>query len=781
MASYVLLAEFHIMRAEYQKALQHIEYVRRWAQLTDNPKLEIIASRRLGDIYCQLGERLMAKRIFEGVISGFTRLGSFSSDKYEYMIKLGGLNAQDQNPDLAFSLFEEANLQIAGKSIEPDILLASDIEMAEAALISQRQDIAEGIINRIQTRDPMHLDLYKPQKVRWLIIKGILARQKGDYQDAVTNLEGSIALSSQMGIPLHLAKGLYELGKVYQLMQRLPEAQDAFHKGLKILVDILGNVPPDLRQTFRASSLFTQTQQSLLELQTAMTPEPRLAPIDQELLLTTRMEGILQGVLEARDVHSCQYLILEGALSLSGATRAALLLRQEMSPQGVPLLCIDVDNHPVEFVVASWIEMGPERLRSIPQGQIIEGLKGPLSILQDRFLYLRLTATDRLIGQLILEIGTRPSDPILGVLRSFIARASIILDRLHMIQGLKEQHERAQREAQVSLEQLRLKHTQFEARMIPLGIIGTSEPMQRVYELVERVSSLEIPVLLEGETGTGKELFARAIHFLSGRRFRPFCAINCAAITETLLDSELFGYVKGAFTGATRDHPGLFESAHQGTLFLDEIEEMSQGMQKKLLRTIEDGQIRRVGGTHSIHVDVRIIGATNKSLREAVKMGKFREDLFHRLNIVVINLPPLRERKTDIPLLVAHFLDKIRKERGIKIDVEPSALRRLTSYHWPGNIRELENMILRFAVWGKKLIQASDIEFEQEGDMIGLGSMHGRTLREITDLIIERVLKEEGWDIPSAAKRLGLAQSTLYYRLKRMGIKDKKDRKFQDL
>src|SRR5512138_3510643 len=224
-------------------------------------------------------------------------------------------------------------------------------------------------------------------------------------------------------------------------------------------------------------------------------------------------------------------------------------------------------------------------------------------------------------------------------------------------------------------------------------IVGTSPAIRDVLERVQRVAPTDATVLLTGESGTGKELVARALHASSRRSGGPFVPVNCAAITETLLESELFGHARGAFTGATRARRGLFEEAHGGTLFIDEVGETNPGFQAKLLRALQDGEIRRVGESVPVQVDTRIIAATNQDLRRAISEKRFREDLFYRLAVVPLRIPPLRERREDVPLLAAHFLERFNKRTGNAKTLAPEAVARLLEHEWPGNVRELENII----------------------------------------------------------------------------------------
>lgn len=256
--------------------------------------------------------------------------------------------------------------------------------------------------------------------------------------------------------------------------------------------------------------------------------------------------------------------------------------------------------------------------------------------------------------------------------------------------------QRAMEVRRLKVENVRLKahieHLSFASAR--LRMVGGSEAMKRVLQMVEKVAGTDATVLIRGPSGSGKELVARALHFNGPRRDKPIVTVNCAALQETLLESELFGHERGAFTGAGQSKPGLFEVADGGTLFIDEIAEMSAGMQAKLLRVLEDGTFRRVGGTEERKANVRIIAATNKPLEEEQKAGRFRDDLFYRLNVITIQLPPLKDRKEDIPDLVEHFLTTRRVGR-IKMKVDPAAMSALIAYHWPGNVRELANVIER--------------------------------------------------------------------------------------
>jgi DNA-binding NtrC family response regulator len=309
-------------------------------------------------------------------------------------------------------------------------------------------------------------------------------------------------------------------------------------------------------------------------------------------------------------------------------------------------------------------------------------------------------------------------------------------------------------------------------------IIGQSEPMRRVLELVDKVAANDMTVLITGESGTGKELIARAIHDQSVRRSGPFVVVNCAAIPEGLLESELFGHEKGAFTGAHQQKPGTFELAHRGTVFLDEIGEMPPTIQTKLLRVLQEREVTRVGGLKPIPVDVRFIAATNRNLSQAVSAGGFREDLFFRLNVFRIELPALRDRLEDIPALTDYFLQRYSAQLKKRItEIGPEAMEILNRYHWPGNIRELENVLQRAMI----LTQGDRLDERVIQGILTSGKAdepHDSNLKLKVEKIstqaekrmIEAALREEHGKRTATAKRLGISRKNLYNKMRRYGL-----------
>ena len=326
----------------------------------------------------------------------------------------------------------------------------------------------------------------------------------------------------------------------------------------------------------------------------------------------------------------------------------------------------------------------------------------------------------------------------------------------------------------VRLQTLAMENLILKDRMASMtrfeNLVGQSPPMLQLFEAIVDVAQTDATVLITGETGTGKELVARAIHAKSPRCYGPFIAINCGAFTEHLLESELFGHEKGAFTDAKFAKKGRLEMADAGTLFLDEIGDISMKMQIDLLRVLETHEFSRVGGTVTLHSDFRVIAATNRDLKEAIVQKTFRQDLYYRLNVVHLHVPPLRERPEDIPLLAQHFLRRFATETNKKIDsISPEALEAMRRYSWPGNVRELENAIERAVVVQKgRQIKVSDLPFTtQPGQEPETGKF---TLEEVERQHIARILADQGGNISTTAKILGINRTTLYHKIKKYGL-----------
>lgn len=440
-------------------------------------------------------------------------------------------------------------------------------------------------------------------------------------------------------------------------------------------------------------------------------------------------------------------LALEGyqvfsALSGAEAMKFLETERQKASEETVPVDLILLD-------VMLGDEDGRELCQKIKEDEILRFIPVIIltvrSSLQDKLNGLNLGADDYLTKPFINE--------------ELLAKVKVML-------RIKDLHDELRRERNKNI----LLAQALEKRYSFGNIIGKSDRMQEIYELISDISHTDSTVLIQGESGTGKELIARAIHFNSPRKNKPFIVANCSAYSQNLLESELFGHEKGAFTGAIRRKIGRFELAHGGTIFLDEIGEVSPPTQILLLRVLQDHRFERVGGEETLEVDVRVIAATNKNLMEEMKKGTFREDLYYRLNVIPIFVPPLRERRDDISLLASHFLEKFNSEKGKKIaDFSTEVMEIFLAHHWPGNVRELENVIEHAVIIAKKdQIITQDLPRYLQQKPLREGELV--TLQDFERDLILKTLKEMNWNKHKVAKKLKINRSTLYGKIKKYGI-----------
>jgi DNA-binding NtrC family response regulator len=430
-------------------------------------------------------------------------------------------------------------------------------------------------------------------------------------------------------------------------------------------------------------------------------------------------------------------------------------------------LCADVaESCGMKAIVATTVEEALRRLETNAVDIIVTDLLLPPSSGLDL-----LKQVHEMYPQVAVVVLTQYGTIDSAVAATRMGAVDYVTKPFH-IEDLRARLERVARDMDLDREN-RLLREQLHSKPGFGGMIGVSAKMQRVYKMIEKVSQHEYPVLILGESGTGKELVAKSIHYSGIRKDRPFAPVDCSSLVPTLIESELFGYVKGAFTGAMQSKQGLLEAAQGGTLFLDEIGDMPVDLQAKLLRALQEREVKPVGSTERRHINIRIIAATNRDLESAIRTGAFRQDLYFRLNVVQVKLPPLRERKSDIQLMVISFLEKFSDPHGPPRTISDDAMRRLIAYDWPGNVRELENAIERAVAMGSgPIVHVGDLpsslhypSSERVPDKDELLPME-----ELERRAILRTLRETGGDKLAAARMLGIGKTTLYRKLKQYQV-----------
>jgi Nif-specific regulatory protein len=478
-----------------------------------------------------------------------------------------------------------------------------------------------------------------------------------------------------------------------------------------------------------------------------------------------------------RDLQMLLDEILDSAISNIGAERGLIILVDETGENYRTVASMSLKDEEIKFS-KSIVKETLERAQTFSSPDIDEdsGFRDKdsvreLNILSFICVPLIVPEATRAIGTLYVDqrIGKRAfTQEDVVFLEAFANLAAIAINNTSLMKAVIDENIRLRKEVKAKYE-------------FP-GVIGHSKPMQEVFTKMQHVLNDNCTVLLTGESGSGKEVIAKAIHYNGERRAKPFLAINCGALPETLLEAELFGSVRGAFTGAV-EKPGLFQAAHGGTLFLDEIQHTSEAMQIKLLRVLQEREIRRVGGTTSHKIDVRLVCATNEDLRKAIQNGDFRQDFYYRINVVTINVPPLRERRDDIPLLAQHFLDKysLAKNKNIR-GFDKRALEVLATYDWAeNNVRELENEIERAVIYAKtgSTIQLNDLSEKVRGALptaiySASGAMEAKgkplTYDELEKEYINRILSQVAGNQTEAAKIMRIPRTTLRGKMKKLGM-----------
>jgi transcriptional regulator with GAF, ATPase, and Fis domain len=614
--------------------------------------------------------------------------------------------------------------------------------------------------------------------------------------DSIRALTLVVERARERGAVRVCAEAWADLSALYRSRGETEEMRKAAVRAVELWDDMATSLPPPLRAGFWCDA----TRRAIRKTSKRKRAEAS-APAATGLV---PLLASLRRLASERDLVKLLSTITDGAVALSGAERGFVLLVDESGA---------LEATAIRGAQSELGEQTAAFSRSIAETVLIDGdpvitvdathdtrVQDYMSVHQlmlKSVACLPIASRGRIWGVLYLEhrsTSGRFSGTNLALLRAYADQAAIAIETSRLLERIEAQKlelehaNLALREANEHLEGRlhgnaeALQRTRREIARLQAssahgdrwGLVGASDGMRKVYEVLDRVATNEVPVVITGESGTGKELVARAVHRGSARADAAYISINCGAIPDGLLESELFGHVAGAFTGATHAREGLFQQAHGGTLFLDEIADMPARMQLDLLRVLQERRVRPVGGSDDQAIDVRLVAASKRPLRALVEEGTLREDLYYRLSVVELELPPLRERRSDIPLLCDHFLGRIAEERGQpKKRLSHTALQRLCAHDFPGNVRELEHVLVNATVFAVgDAIEAEELAIEAGGDATPANGDVG-TYRDFKDAERDRILatlNANGWNRAKAARAMGMARRTFYRRLKEYEI-----------
>ncbi len=761
----------------------------------------------LGNLWRFLGELTAAREV---LTRGLTLARAEANRHMEAILLtlLGEIALAEERWPLAEELLDQAiaaatGSQSATEEIEARLNLARlRLERQDHGAAKAAADEALALAERIESRG-------LAVQARALVAAAAHRSVHGDVEHARQQMEAALADLDAVTNPDGRWPVLVEAALLAAALGDEAASAARAAEARRLLQQLEDAVPAKHRSAFR----------QLRERRNAWRILSTLTRPASEAAVPAAVDGRWERLLEINkrlnteyDVRRLLEYIMDSAILLTGAERGFLLLASDTDTDG------DLDVHVARNIDRENLRNTRFKISHSIAKRVIETGDPVLTVdaMEDAryrehlsvhdlrlrsVLCLPMRVRGRVIGAIYLDNRFRAAafgDQDTRFMEAFADQAGIAVSNAQLIE-VKEQSQRALEQSQREVEALNRKlasqleartreledthkvvvrqQRQLEARHTYGSIIGSSRSLRSVFAVMDRLLDNNIPVLIEGESGTGKELVARAIHFNGARRDRPFVAVNCGAIPANLLETELFGHVRGAFTGATSDKKGLFEAAHGGTLLLDELGELPLEMQVKLLRVLQNGEIKKVGATADIRVDVRIVAATNRRLEEEVAHGRFREDLYYRLSVVPIQLPPLRDRRDDIPELVQHFL-QLNQASGLSrvSGVTPTAMALLQGYHWPGNIRQLEMVLKNASLFAEgDALQPAD--FHSFPDIVGAPqrgpsstSLSGRTLADIERDAIIQALEDTRGNKKRAAEQLGIDRRTLYNKLRAYNI-----------
>ncbi len=829
--SHVQIAELFLLAGKVFEAHQECLLGQREFEQIENDLGRMVAREILARVLVQVGALEEASEIFHDTLARAREgdqeliVGSALMGLSRVGLESGRFGEAEAHLGRAEALFRQnRNRREHAESLL--LSCALELEMGQTPRAAKVIEEAYGILEELGIRDlvPWYFLLRgrieretagaPPERARKFLERGLVEAREVQLPDLAWQIHLQLALLFSSQGETELARG------------QAREAEE-------ILDAQLGPLPPELRERFFETRSRGKLKAVLRELEAADPEAPAARPsaasrepavegqrqIEEIRSLNRKLQEVSQAITSELELERLLAKLMDAVMDLVKAERGFLILRASEGEKHTITIARNLGGENVER---------PELKISRTIAQEVMRTARPIlttsALSDERFfdsrsirdlrlqsiLCVPLVLHEQVLGVIYLDNRLRKhafGEEDLNVLRTFSAQAAIAITNARLSEELKlrnreltdanrqmeilnqrllQQVNERTAELEAAREHLEKRHGDPQSSWYFHNLVGRSKRMQEIFHILDRISGTSLPALIQGESGTGKELIANAIHRSSPRHDQRFISENCAALSETILESELFGHTRGAFTGAVAERKGLFELAHGGTLFLDEVGDMSLSMQKKLLRVLEEGEIRRVGGKDTIHVDVRIISASNQDLKSLAKAGKFREDLFYRLNGIRIEIPPLRERKEDIPLLIQHFLEQIAQESRQPLkSISPEALRLLLSYGWPGNVRELRHFLERTMLLATgSCIDERDCLFDQvifkqesravsESFMLDLESLPLRAARSaFMKHYIERVYEENGRNVTRAARVCGISRESLHRLLKKLRMKN---------
>lgn len=786
---------------DYGEAMRMYSRALNLAQRLGSLADEVRIQSNYAGLLLYLGDVVRARELVDSSLVNSKFLGLKQIEGYCYLLRGDILKARGEMISARKEYLSArrilSSIGSAREAIQTDCRLAllySEMGEWERAISS-----AKSVIEHSH-----RLNMAELEAQGWLILAKT-AGSRGLWEDALRDIRQADAIANRARTTNALMWEIKAmLGHALMKNGMVAEAKEELQRAYEIVITMRDKLPEEFRDSFLLGRAWETLKDNLERVSSASQQGvgekwEKLLEINRQL----NMEHNLNRLLE---------LIMDSVLVLVQAERGFLILERDGKLE-IPV-ARNIDKETIKGAKGKISRsIAEEVIRTNKPVMTVDALKDQrfdkyASVHELKLrsvLCIPLRVKERVVGSLYVDnrfqVGAfKPED--LKVMEAFADQSAIALENARLIaenelkrRMLENSNAKIRKlveelERKVDMQSLEIEnlHKELESgRELKTKydyphIVGRSSRMKEVFSLMDKVTDSNVPVLIEGESGTGKELVARAIHFNGPRKDKRFLSENCSAIPDTLLESELFGHEKGAFTGAVERKIGIFEAANGGTIFLDEIGDMSLNMQAKLLRVLQDGEVRRVGSEKAIYVDVRVISATHRRLEDLIKNGLFREDLYWRLNVVKISMPPLRDKREDIPLLVNYFVEKLSYEMGTPVKVSPEVMRVFMAYDWPGNVRELENELRKSALLSGGTIRITDLTPRlleatrvysspaYRREEIVVGEPLAEALDKFEREYIERTLKECGGNKVKAAKMLGIGRRTLYDKLAKYGL-----------